>query len=52
MADEDTAGWEKLSGCYGDLWIVDISGGAVIACSSESCEWVVNKSFHQSKPRL
>jgi hypothetical protein len=26
-----------LSGCYGDLWIVEISSGAAIACSSESC---------------
>jgi hypothetical protein len=31
---------------------VVISGGAVIACSSEWCIQVVNKSIHQSKPRL
>jgi hypothetical protein len=35
MAGEDTAGWKRLSGCCGDLWIVEISGGAVIACSSD-----------------
>jgi hypothetical protein len=32
----------------GDLWIVKISGGAVIVCSSEWCVLVVNKSIHQS----
>jgi hypothetical protein len=32
-----TASWKKLSGCCGDLGIVEISGGSVIACSSESC---------------
>jgi hypothetical protein len=31
---------------------VGISDGAVIACSSESCVQVVNKSIHQSRPRL
>jgi hypothetical protein len=31
---------------------VEISGGAVIACSSESCVQVVNKSNYQSIPRL
>jgi hypothetical protein len=36
-AGEDTACWEMLSGCCGDLWIVHISSGAVIACSSVSC---------------
>jgi hypothetical protein len=36
----DAAGWKGLAGA---------SGGAVIACSSESC---VNKCIHQSKPRL
>jgi hypothetical protein len=46
-----TVGWKRLSGCSGDLWIVETSGGAVTACSSESCVWVVNKSIHQSKPR-
>jgi hypothetical protein len=50
MAGEDTAGWKRLSGFCGDLWIVEISGGAVIACSPESCASVVNKSIHQSKP--
>jgi hypothetical protein len=33
-AGEDTAGWKRLSGCCGDLWIVEISGGAVITDSS------------------
>jgi hypothetical protein len=28
---------KRLSGCCGDLWTVEISDGAVIACSSESC---------------
>jgi hypothetical protein len=28
---------KMLSGCCGDLWIVEIRGGAVIACISESC---------------
>jgi hypothetical protein len=42
-------GWKKLSGCCVDLWISEISGGAVIACSSESCVQVVNKSNIQSK---
>jgi hypothetical protein len=32
-----TAGWEGLSAWCGDLWIVEISGGAVITCSSGSC---------------
>jgi hypothetical protein len=35
----------------GDLWIVEISDGAVITCSSESCVCVVNKSTHKSKPQ-
>jgi hypothetical protein len=52
MASEDIAGWKKLSGCCGDLWIVEISSVAGIACSSELCVKVVNKSFHQSKPHL
>jgi hypothetical protein len=43
---------KRLSGCCGDLWIVEISGGAVITCSSESCVWVVKKCIHQSIPRL
>jgi hypothetical protein len=29
------AGWKRLSGCYGELWIVHISGSTVITCSSE-----------------
>jgi GMP synthase-like glutamine amidotransferase len=28
---------KMLGRCYGDLWIVEIIGGAVITCSSESC---------------
>jgi hypothetical protein len=28
---------KDLAGAVGDLWIVEISDGAVIACSSESC---------------
>jgi hypothetical protein len=36
MVGEDTAGWKQR--------IVLISGGAVIACSSESCGKVVNKT--------
>jgi hypothetical protein len=32
-----TAGFKRLSVCCGDLWIAEISGGAVIACSSKSC---------------
>jgi hypothetical protein len=36
---------ERLSGCCGDLWIVEISGGAVTACSSESWlyKWSINR---------
>jgi Ser-tRNA(Ala) deacylase AlaX len=30
-----TVGWKRLSGCCGDLRIVEISDSAVIACSSE-----------------
>jgi hypothetical protein len=41
--------YEKLCGCCGDLWIVEISGGAVIACSFQLCVQVVNKSNLQSK---
>jgi hypothetical protein len=33
---EDTACWKRLRGCCGDLWIVEISGGAVITCTYES----------------
>jgi hypothetical protein len=40
---------KRFSGCCGDLWIVEISGGAVIASTSESCIKVCNKSGHQSK---
>jgi hypothetical protein len=35
-AGEDTAGW-KLSGCCGDLRIVEISSGAMVATIPESC---------------
>jgi hypothetical protein len=28
---------KRLSGCCGDFLIVESSGGAVIACTSESC---------------
>jgi hypothetical protein len=28
---------KRLSGCCGDLWIVEISDSAVITCSSEWC---------------
>jgi hypothetical protein len=28
---------KKLCGCCGDLWIVEIRGRIVIACSAESC---------------
>jgi hypothetical protein len=37
MDGESTASWRKLSGFCGDLRIVKISGGAVIASSFESC---------------
>jgi hypothetical protein len=37
MSGEDTAYWKRLSRCCGDLWIVEISSGTVITCSSESC---------------
>jgi hypothetical protein len=30
------AGWKRLSGSRGDLWIVEVIGGAVIPCSTES----------------
>jgi hypothetical protein len=43
-----TAGWKRLSECCGDLWIVEISDGAVIGCGSESYAKVVNKSNIQS----
>jgi hypothetical protein len=52
MADEDTSGWKKLSGCCSYLWIVEISSDAIIACSSELCVQGVNKSRYQSKPCL
>jgi hypothetical protein len=42
----DTADWKRLSGCYGDLWSVVISGGAVITCSSESV-WYNHPHHHQ-----
>jgi hypothetical protein len=41
---------KRLSGCCGDLAIVEIRGGA--ACSSELYVKVVNKLIHKSKPRL
>jgi hypothetical protein len=34
---EDMAGWKRLRGCCGDLLIVETSGGAVTACTYESC---------------
>jgi hypothetical protein len=34
---EDTEGWKMRRGCSVDLWIVEISDNAVIACSPESC---------------
>jgi hypothetical protein len=48
----EAGGWWGLGGCCGDLRIVGIGGGAVIACNSESCHRVVGRSIHQSKPRL
>jgi hypothetical protein len=36
-AGEDTAGWKRLSVCCGGLQIAEISGGTIIACTSESC---------------
>jgi hypothetical protein len=41
---EDTSGWKRLSGCC-DLWIVEISSGAVITYSSNS--WVFKWSVNQ-----
>jgi hypothetical protein len=41
---EDTAGWKRLSGYWGDLWIVENGGGAINACISETSAYVVNKS--------
>jgi hypothetical protein len=35
-AGEYITRWERLSRCCGELWIVQISDGAVITCSSES----------------
>jgi ParB-like chromosome segregation protein Spo0J len=32
-----TAGWRRLCECCGDLWIVEVSGGAVIKCNYELC---------------
>jgi hypothetical protein len=37
MTGEDRVGWKRLRGCCNDLLNVEISGGAVIACSSEVC---------------
>jgi hypothetical protein len=36
-AGENTAGRIRLSVCCGDLWIMKISGGAVITCTYELC---------------
>jgi hypothetical protein len=36
-ANEDTEGWERLSGFCGNLWIVEISGGTVITYTYQSC---------------
>jgi hypothetical protein len=49
MAGEDTACWKGLHGCCGNLWIVEINGGAVIAHSSESC---VLSTVGMCQPRL
>jgi hypothetical protein len=40
---------KRLSVCCGDLWIVEIGGGAVIACSTKSCKWSQNP-FINSNP--
>jgi hypothetical protein len=52
-ADEDTADWKRLSGCCGDLWILEISGGAIFVCSFELCafKWSLNP-ISNLKPRL
>jgi hypothetical protein len=42
------AGWKTLSGCCGDLRIVEISGGTVMLVFPSG----VNKSNIQSIPRL
>jgi sulfatase maturation enzyme AslB (radical SAM superfamily) len=34
-AGEDTASWKSFSVCCGDMYVVEISGDAVIACISE-----------------
>jgi hypothetical protein len=41
---ENTAGLKRHSGCCDYLWIVEISGGDLFACSSESvwCKWSIN----------
>jgi hypothetical protein len=39
----------RLSGCCGDLWIVGIGDGSVIACSTKSCKWSLNP-FTNSSP--
>jgi hypothetical protein len=36
-ASEDTAGWKKISGCCGNLWILEISGGDIITSTYASC---------------
>jgi hypothetical protein len=37
MDGDDTAGLKRSGWCCGDLWIVEISGGTVITCSSKLC---------------
>jgi hypothetical protein len=37
---------QSLGGWYDDLWILEISGGAVITCTSKRCIQVVSKSIH------
>jgi hypothetical protein len=39
----------KDSVCCSELYVVEISDGAVITCSYESCGEVVNKTIQQSK---
>jgi hypothetical protein len=36
-AGENTAGWKILSGCCGDMGLVEIGCGAVITCTYKSC---------------
>jgi hypothetical protein len=46
---EDIVGWKMFSGFCGYLWIMEISGSDVIACSYQSCVQVANKLIQQSK---